>query len=89
MKLNLKIFLVIVLLVIFFFVPIIPSSLVYQTKAQREETRGFCNTHGCGVLFMYTPYHYAKESLYNIFIRKPSNSPALQLDTRPEVPQAN
>ncbi len=85
MKLDLKIFLVIVLLVLFFFLPIIPSSFVYQTKAQRNEMKGFCNTHGCGLLFMYTPYHYAKESLYNIFIRKQANTPIPQSGIRPEV----
>ncbi|MCX6753374.1 MAG: hypothetical protein NTW62_03470 [Candidatus Nomurabacteria bacterium] len=56
MKKTTIIILVSIFLLIFFFLPIIPSDVLPKTPEQEV----FCQEHGCGLNFMYTPFKFVK-----------------------------
>lgn len=78
MKKYLKWSLIIFFLGIFFLLPVINSNSEYKTKSQKQEFDAFCKAHSCGLIKIDTPYQYVKESIYNIFFRKPMNPEMLQ-----------
>ena len=51
-----KIILVVIFLLIFFFLPIIPSDFLPKTK----EGEIFCQTHSCGAIMALTPFQFVK-----------------------------
>ncbi len=84
MKKTIIIILVSIFLLAFFFLPVISGTSVYQTQSQKKESAIFCASHGCGAIIMISPFKYVKNSLYNIFIRKPVSQEVL--DSYKEIP---
>lgn len=54
---------------IFFVAPFISSDAVFMTKLQKEKANIFCATHGCGLIWLITPYEYVKTSIHNAIVQ--------------------
>lgn len=85
MKQALIIVIVVVLLGIFFLFPFLPSNSVYMTKSQKEQSKIFCESHGCGLISYYTPFMFLKDSIQNALLPKESLK-VKSSGSRPEVP---
>ncbi len=90
------ILLIVLLLGVFFFLPIIPGNSVFRTEKQQKSHDDFCATGLCGLLYSLTPFQFVKESLNNMLMS--SSESNLNINTiggvkpteqRPEIPINN
>jgi len=69
MKKYVGIFTTVILVMIFFFLEIIPETYVFRTTAQEKAREEWCSHSSCGLIFMMTPYEYVKTSVYNLVVQ--------------------
>lgn len=68
MKRILKVALVVIFLLAFFFWPIFSSDSILQTSSQKALQEKICQQHGCGLVEMITPLEFIKESFLNLVV---------------------